>query len=178
MKREKRIWNPNKYYHVMSRGIRNELFRNESDYQYFVDLIEFIHNKYKIEVVAYCLMKNHFHILIRTKTKSLSYVMRLLKWYYAQYFNKKYKLKGPVFETRFVSKQILDNRGLIICSRYIHFNPQKFVKDLETYKWSSYSYYLPTCDQPPDFLSTSPVLNQFPGTDQEKRKKYIEWCQY
>ena len=182
MGRTKRIWHPDEYYHVYIRGNRKEgLFRQATDYDYFLEIVERAHKRSPVEVTSFCLMKTHYHLQIRSKQNSISDVMKYINRVYALYYNHKYRLRGPVFLTRFSSKAITDQRSMLHVSRYIHQNPvsANITPLPEKYKWSSYSYYLNQSNpSPPSFLTLTPVLDSFSGSTDQKIQKYIEWCQY
>jgi putative transposase len=96
----------------------------------------------KIELVAYCLMPNHFHLLIRQNdTDSIKEFMRSLTTRYSMYFNKKYNRNGSLFQGRYRGILITDEPYLLHLSRYIHLNPVEFTDDL-TSAYSSYADYL------------------------------------
>lgn len=142
------------YYHVYNRGAGNQkLFLDSSDKRKFLSLIErYITPKddrddseksypeYDIEINAYCLMGNHFHLLVyQTEDKdALSGLMRSVSTAYSMYFNKKYKRHGHVFQSVFKASRITDESYLLHITRYIHMNPRTYM----TYRWSSLSTYL------------------------------------
>ena len=183
MPRPRREWKPDCFYHVGCRGNRREeLFRNKADFHAFFNVLDYIYEKAPFEITSYCLMTNHYHLLVRTKMLSLSTFMRLLNRKYAMYFNNKYNLTGHVFENRFFSEAIIDSKGLMDVSHYIHYNPVKanMVNLPDEYKWSSYQYYNPqgTIKQtPPPYINKEPLLNLFQGKDDnEKSYHYREYC--
>ncbi len=144
MARPLRIDIPNHYYHVMSRGQRkNPLFFSPKDRKkYFLILNELL-EKTDIEIYSYCLMSNHVHLLIYRKNYPLNLFMKRLNSKYAVYFNKKYHLVGHVFQGRYKSKIVLNDKYLIPLVNYIHFNPVKahIVKNTTDYKYSSAKFY-------------------------------------
>ena len=177
MGRTKRIFIPNRYYHVVCRGNRRDpLFRNAADFEAFIHILQQLYEKYPFEMASYCLMTNHFHLQICSKDPSLSKLMGLINKRYANYYNTKYRLTGHVFEKRFYDKLIDDKEGMLEISRYIHLNPvaAKMVKQPEHYPWSSYRFY----DNPPSipfgFINIEKILDYYEGTGQERRKKYCE----
>ncbi|WP_078595080.1 transposase [Evansella clarkii] len=182
MGRIKRSWNPHTYYHIYNRGNRKEgLFRKPEDYQFFIQLVERSSLKYPVTITSYCLMKTHYHFQLQSKEVLITEFMSFLNRLYAVHFNKTYNLRGPVFENRFSAKPITDQRSMLHLSRYIHFNPihANITKKPENYPWSSYSYYFHfNSPPPPSFLNMNPVLNYFPGSENQKKQKYVEWCMY
>ncbi len=118
MGRAKRIFIPNRFYHVVCRGNRRDpLFRNTTDFQAFLHILQQVHEKYPIEIASYCLMTNHFHLQICSKDASLSKIMSQINKRYANYYNTKYRITGHVFEKRFYDKLIDDKVGMLEVSR-------------------------------------------------------------
>lgn len=118
-----------------------------------------------ISIIAYCLMPNHFHILIKQLSDNgLQSFMKSLQSSYAKYFNKKRKRKGPLFNPSFKAVQVKDDFQLIHVSRYIHLNPVSagiiYKEDIDKYLWSSYICYL-NCENN-SFVSKSDILQFFP----------------
>ena len=176
MARKNRIWIEGLYYHVVSRGVRQEpIFREQKDYSTFLYILtQLYQEKIPFELPSYCLMNNHFHLLIRTKTLSISRFMYCLNKRYATYFNNKYNFSGGVFEKRFFASPIYTTESFLNVSRYIHLNPlkAKLVKRPEHYPWNSYSFYKETSTLPPIFIPINQVLNKFPGSTIDQRKAY------
>ncbi|HHD78291.1 MAG TPA: hypothetical protein ENK98_01425, partial [Epsilonproteobacteria bacterium] len=97
------------YYHIINRGIdKMNIFRHKDDYEYFEELMCFQMKSYGITLHNYCLMSNHYHLLIETSTDNLSKFMRQLNMSYAIYFNKKYKRVGHLWQGRFKSWYLTD----------------------------------------------------------------------
>ncbi|MBQ6388732.1 MAG: transposase [Mogibacterium sp.] len=101
-------------------------------------------DRYEIKVAAYCLMNNHAHLLIKAESlDTLSRMMRSLGVSYASYYNIKYSHEGHVFQDRFLSMTVCDEKYLCGCLRYIHNNPVSAgICPREEYRWSSYRDYL------------------------------------
>ncbi len=93
----------------------------------------------EIDLLAFCLMNNHFHLFVYQDTDEVSITkfMRSLCTSYSMYFNKRHKRVGPLFQQRYKAVRIVDDAQFIHISRYIHLNP----KDYKNYEWSSYKYY-------------------------------------
>ena len=126
MGRPIRIQYPGAFYHIFNRGNRGEkIFREEIDYKKFRKYLFESVKEYEIRLYAWCLMPNHFHLLIETPKGNLSEFIHRLKTKYALYFNFVYKLKGHVFQERY--KSILCRKEVYLLSllRYIHLNPVK-----------------------------------------------------
>jgi REP element-mobilizing transposase RayT len=136
------------YFHIYNRGNnREDIFKEDRNYHYFLELME----KYILpvcEVYAYCLLKNHFHLIIKTKeeieSKTISQSFSNMFNTYSKAINKAYGRSGSLFQDRFSRKKIESEdylRQLII---YTHLNPQhhKLISDFRNYKHSSYQSYL------------------------------------
>lgn len=133
------------YYHVMQRGNGKQiLFEDQKDFKRYYDKMLESKSRSNCDLVAYCLMSNHTHLLVRAeKLKSLTYMMSMLGISYASYYNLKYDHVGSVFQGRFLSEPINDEQYLLACVRYIHNNPAKAgFGTREEYRWSSYREYL------------------------------------
>lgn len=178
-----RNFSENKIYHVFNRGVeKRKIFMDEQDYNIFLFYIfiyiaplEDVLKKYpllplrlqgrnlssEIEIVSYCLMPNHFHLLIKQNNKdSISKFIKQLTNAYTLYFNQKYKRVGGLMQGRFKAVDIDTDDLLIHISRYIHLNPVEagLTKDIKSYKWSSLSGYL---DNSNSFISKNIILNYF-----------------
>ena len=121
-----RVWYPNALYHITSRGNRrNDIFKDEEDFQVYLTIIQGTIEYFKdqFEVLCYCLMDNHVHILLRTKEMHLKYFVSRLNSIYAKFFNKKYNYIGHLYQDRYFSEVIESDTQLLETSRYIHLNP-------------------------------------------------------
>uniref|UniRef100_A0A831Z163 Transposase n=1 Tax=candidate division WWE3 bacterium TaxID=2053526 RepID=A0A831Z163_UNCKA len=135
------------FYHVYNRGNWKErVFFEPRDYQRFKERAKKYKTEYSIEILAYCLMPNHFHFLLKQKTEqTLPLFMLKLCTSYAKYINIKYQKVGRLFQDRFRAKPIEDERYLLWLSKYIHLNPEEISSkknNLADYPWSSYPEYL------------------------------------
>ncbi|MCJ7772133.1 MAG: transposase, partial [Desulfobacterales bacterium] len=145
MSRPLRIQFPDAWYHVMNRGRRAEkIFHDKDDYQMFVDLLKETAEMWNIRVSAYCLLPNHYHLLIQTPEANISRSMRHLNGVYTQRYNSKHSCDGQLFRGRYKSILVSEDSYLLQVVRYIHRNPLKarLVKKLEDYPWSSHKAYL------------------------------------
>ncbi len=160
------------YYHVYNRGVgKRRIFKDKQDYLVFTNYLKEylsppfdpstitvdVHfkdtvfkgvprqpkNYYKkVELLVYCLMPNHFHLLLKQLSdNSMKEFLHSLCLRYSMYFNKKYRRVGPLFQGRFRGIQVLDDSYLLHLSRYIHLNPSDNFKRLEN-AYSSYAEYL------------------------------------
>ena len=133
------------YYHIVNRGVEQRVvFKEKEDYEYFEELMCFYLKNYGITLHNYCLMSNHYHLLIEITQPNLSKFMRQLNMNYAIYFNKKYNRAGHLWQGRFKSWYVTDEAYLYTLMRYIEQNPLKahMVKDIKVYPYSSYHYFL------------------------------------
>ena len=132
-------------YHVINRGNAGEnLYRNSRDREKFLSYLERAVERFSIKVHAYCLMSNHFHILMETLHPNLSKSVQWINVSYAVYFNRKYKRNGHLFQGRFKSVLVDADSYLKQLSRYIHLNPVRAgIVDRPTdYDWSSYTAFI------------------------------------
>ncbi len=140
--------------HHMVQGInKEEIFKNNKYKDKYLSLLQKYYKKYKVEIISYCIMDNHTHlILYSTEIQNISNFMRQINTEYAIYYNKINNRIGYVFRDRFKSIPILSKEQLYVCIKYIHMNPVKagIVQKEEDYKYSSYN----------DFLNKSGFLNQ------------------
>jgi putative transposase len=175
MGRKSRIWLPGGFYHIVCRGNRRDaLFLSDLDYVSFYKILESVYEKIKFELPAYCLMTNHFHLLIRTWEDPIAKVMALLNKRYANYFNTRYRLSGHVFEKRYYAQLLEEDRGVLEVSKYIHRNPleAKMVKRMDLYPWSSYRYYTQMNGIPPAYVKLDSILRYFSGETVHQREAY------
>ncbi len=145
MNRTARFDFPNSYFHIISRGQRkNPLFFSDNDMMVYLGILGKLLGELKIDLNAFCLMRNHIHLLLHRKTDSLQKLMRSLNTSYAIYFNAKYKTVGHVFQGRYKSFYVAKEDYLISLIHYIHMNPVKahLCKVPEDYYFSSYCHYL------------------------------------
>jgi len=145
MARPLRILYENAYYHVMNRGAdRLNIFVDEQDKSIFLQTLAEACCQFKLEVHAYCLMDNHYHLLLKTPEANLSRAMRHLNGVYTQRYNKRYGKDGALFRGRYKGILVDSDAYLLHLSKYIHWNPiaAKMIEDLEQYQWSSYPAYI------------------------------------
>lgn len=147
MSRKRREWYPNVAMHITSRGNRKtDIFKCGEDYEVYLTLLEECKRYYDddFEILGYTLMTNHIHLQIQTKQKHIGFFMKRVNNFYAKYFNNKYNYVGHLFQERYGSQVISDDRYLLESSRYIHLNSVRanMVKKPEEYKWSSYCMYI------------------------------------
>ena len=174
MPRKKRVWYPGAVYHIVSRGNRkNHLFRDNLDYDFYLDILRKIKEKCGFSLFSYCLMTNHVHLQIKTEEAEIWKLMHQINLFYAKYFNHKYDLVGHVFQGRYFSKLIEDEFYNLGISRYIHLNPVEasIVIKAEAYNRSSYPAYLGLRED--SLVNTGPILASF-SDDRMLYKKFVE----
>ncbi len=131
-------------YHVVSRGVgRQMIFEDDDDRKRYLDLLRKETAEHHGEVLAWCLMDNHVHILLRIGLDDLSESMRAINSAYAMYFNKRHGRVGHLMQGRFKSEPVDSDGYLLAVVRYIHQNPEKAnIAKTSEYPWSSYSEYI------------------------------------
>ena len=176
-KNTQKVFVEDHYYHIYNRGWnRNEIFLEDADYRYFEMLLqrhisvtpvadakgrEYAYLRPAIDLVAYCLMPNHFHMLVYLREATgATRLMRSVLTSYTMYFNRKYKRRGPLCENRFKAVPILADDQLMHITRYIHLNKA----DYKTWQWSSYRDYL--SEHPRNWLVPSTILELFSSKEQ------------
>jgi len=114
------------YHHLVNRGVaRSDVYKCKADKDKFLEILCKACREYKANVHDYCLMDNHYHLLIETKQDNLSLLMRQINSNYASFFNKKYKRVGHLWQGRYKSWYIVQDEYLYMLFRYIEFNPIK-----------------------------------------------------
>lgn len=166
-----KVYVPNSYYHLYNRGWnRTDIFLDDEDYRYFEYLLrrhlspepikdkkgrEYIHHYEYLKLNAYCLMPNHFHMLVyQYEEEAISKLASSLFTAYTMYFNKKYRRRGSLFENTYKAVRIDNNPQLMHITRYIHLNH----KDYRKWKYSSYRDYLKSARE---WIDSNPVLELF-----------------
>jgi REP element-mobilizing transposase RayT len=163
MSRPLRISYPGAFYHVTSRGNeRKNVFLSEQDRKRFLDYLESANEKYGAIIHCYCLMNNHYHLLLETSQANLPQVMHQINASYTTYFNTKRSRSGHLFQGRYKAILVDKESYALELSRYIHMNPVR-VKSVENpweYKWSSCGIYT-GIQKAPSWLETSFILKSF-----------------
>ena len=167
---------PDSYYHLYARGRgRQKVYRDHEDYVAFLSLFHrylsisavtdstgraYAHMRTQIELLTYCLMPNHFHILVYQRDSgAMTRLMRSVMSSYTRYYNLKYESSGPIFESTYKASRVSDDNYLLHISRYIHLNPA----DWDMYDYSSYQYYRD--DNHPEWLQPERILELFKSRD-------------
>jgi REP element-mobilizing transposase RayT len=145
MSRPLRIKYPNAWYHILNRGRRKEpIFIDKQDYYQFIDLLKDASEQWNLRVAAYCLMPNHYHLLVQTPDANISRCMRHIDGVYTQRFNRHHGCDGSLFRGRYKSILVDADNYLLQLVRYIHNNPLKagLTDRIDRYPWSSHRAYL------------------------------------
>jgi putative transposase len=145
MPRPYRLQGEGLLYHITSRGDdRKKIFLNEIDYLKFLEYLKAAKQKFNFYLYAWCLMGNHYHLLLETTQPNLSRIMQSLNTAYTVYYNVKRKRSGHLFQGRYKSILVDKDNYLLELTRYIHLNPVRAkITDLpEKYRWSSYQEYI------------------------------------
>lgn len=191
------------YYHVFNRGVeKRPVFTSKNEFLRALDLLRFYrfdtppvrYSKYlslenerrqevldsldqkAVDILAYCLMDNHFHFLVRQASDNgIAKFMANFTNAYTKYFNTKHQRVGPLFQGPFKSVHIADDEQLLHVSRYIHLNPVLGYKikaeELEHYTWSSYPDYVKNSEE--EVIEKNEILNFF--AKQKKQKDYAQF---
>lgn len=175
-------YEPGGYYHIYNRGVdKGIIFREDKDYKTFLSFLKFyltlqgdslkvapsrkLRNYVgEIELLCYCLMPNHFHLLVKQASDhGIDHFMRSLSTKYVRYFNTRYKRLGPLFQGIYKAVRVQSEYQFIYLSKYIHRNPlslspyRESPRRLQEYQYSSYGNYLRMFSQawikPEDILS-------------------------
>ncbi|QBG46375.1 hypothetical protein EGM51_02795 [Verrucomicrobia bacterium S94] len=177
-------------YHVMSRGIdRCVIFKCDKDRYHFLDILASAQERFRLQIYAYVLMDNHFHLIVCTPDANLSRALQWIKVSYSMWFNAKYHRVGPLFQGRFRSELVDSTESwLVELSLYVHLNPvrikalsldklrkqaegagwvkpseeeaQRRLDALRGFRWSSYAYYVGIRRKVPEWLNISEILDR------------------
>jgi REP element-mobilizing transposase RayT len=165
------------WYHIMNRGAGGRIvFMSSAHREMFLRLLGEVSRIYKIEVHAYCLMGNHYHLLLCTPKAGLGRAMRHLDGVYTQRFNRSVRTDGPLFRGRYKSVLVSEDSHLCCVSRYMHLNPveARLLARPEQYRASSYRAFL-GLDSSPPWLQTMKTLRRFePGNERRGYKRFVE----
>ena len=163
MARPLRIVFEGAFYHVTSRGNeRKAVFKSRRDREKFLEYLESATERYAAVVHTYCLMDNHYHLLLETPAGNLPQIMRHINGAYTTYFNVKRARSGHLFQGRYKAILVEKDEYAKELSRYIHLNPvrAKKVETPEDFQWSSYGFYIGKKTSP-DWLHRDFILGYF-----------------
>lgn len=162
------------YYHVVNRGVEQRVvYKDEEDFNTFLEILCTASKLYDMQLHAYVLMHNHYHLLIETKQENLSKYMKHINATYAIYFNKKNKRSGHLWQGRFKSWYVTDEAYLYTLVNYIGNNPvkAKIVKESKQYRYSSHQAFYEQRNPIP-CLKKSFIFTEF--QDIENRKIFLQ----
>nr|WP_312577071.1 transposase [Sedimentibacter sp.] len=169
MPRQARIISNTGIYHIMTRGINNEqIFKKEINKKRILEIIKILKEDVQFDVIAYCIMDNHMHLLIKTEENEFRTLMKKLNVKYAMYYNSTEKRNGHVFQDRFISEAVEDDKYMLGVIRYIHNNPAKagIVKNILEYQWSSAKDYVNEKSDIINYKYLNEVMNLFKDKDE------------
>jgi len=174
MARPLRITYPGAFYHVTSRGNeRKAIFKSQADRQKFLVYLESATERYRAAIHCYCLMDNHYHLLLETPAGNLPQIMRHINGAYTTYFNIKRGRSGHLFQGRYKAILVEKDAYAKELSRYIHLNPVRagIVARPEAYAWTSYAAYA-GAEVPPGWLARDCILGYFGMQKKAAQKRY------
>ncbi|NLD05899.1 MAG: hypothetical protein GX672_08450, partial [Synergistaceae bacterium] len=167
---------PGAFYHVTSRGNeQKDIFKSDFDREKFLSYLVSASERYGAEIHAYCLMTNHYHLILETPLGNLSLIMKHINSSYTSYFNIKHKRVGHLLQGRYKAILVQADAYAAELSRYIHLNPVRagMVKFPEDYRWTSYRFY--TEGSEPLWLNTKFILGYFGTGIPESRRNYMSY---
>lgn len=171
-----RIEYPGAFYHVTSRGNeRRTVFQSNRDREKFLSYLESTHERYGAVIHVYCLMGNHYHLLLETPRGNLSKILHYINGAYTTYFNIKRGRSGHLFQGRYKGILVDKDEYCKELSRYVHLNPVRagMVKAPLEYPWSSYRYFVGR-DKRPEWLTTEFILGGEGRRGFKKSREYVE----
>ena len=174
MSRPLRITYSGAFYHVTSRGNeRKAVFKSKKDREQFLSYLKSASERYDARIHVYCMMDNHYHLLIETPSGNLPQIMRHINGAYTNYFNTKRKRSGHLFQGRYKAILVDKDEYAKELSRYIHLNPVRagMVERPEIYDWTSYQCYIGK-KKVPEWLRTEFVLGYFGKSVKEQHQRY------
>lgn len=169
---------PGTTHHIIARGNRKQdIFLDASDYRTFVKLLGELATELEWSVFSYCLMPNHYHLMLRTKHANLAAGMRRLNSRYSQRANWRHENVGHMFQGRYKSFLVEEDGYLQVLARYIALNPVKagLATKPEDWQWSNHKTFLASAGAAPSWLDRETVLAHFKGMNTDGR---LELCAY
>jgi len=176
--RARRIDSPGLIYHVFNRGVKRlRIFLDDTDRQQFLDFLYRAQNEFPFQLHCYCLMSNHYHLLLQTLNHSLSRTMQYFNGLFASWFNRKNAHVGHVFQGRFQSIPVNKDRYFTKVARYIHLNPVKagIITRPEDYAWSNYGRMIRgETDRLADPARLLSYFGDEPAIQRKNYQRYVE----
>ncbi|WP_312562341.1 transposase [Anaerospora sp.] len=163
-------------YHIVLRGInRQDIFHTEEDFLNFLGIVKRVKAAQQFQLYAYCLMRNHIHLLIHEQNEDIAKTMKRIAVSYAGWYNSQYERTGHVFQDRFKSEPVEDHQYLLTVLRYIHNNPVKeyLVTNPEKYRWSSCKEYYEDALPIDEVTDTAYILGAF-SADKETGRTLLQ----
>lgn len=179
MARPSRIEFPHALYHVTSRGKGGvDIYWLQDDRALFLEVLEGVVRRFNWKVHGYCLMGNHYHLLLETPDSNLSHGMRQLNGVYSHKFNLKYERSGSIFNGRYKAVLVEKERYLLELARYIVVSPVKagIAKSPGAWPWSSYQATAGMIE-PPDWLYADWILSAFSDDKMEAAAQYRRYVE-
>jgi putative transposase len=170
--RQPRVQVPGGIYHLGTRGVRRErIYEAPGDFELFSSILEQVVARYEWRCHTYCLMPNHYHLLVETPAPNLSLGMQHLNGLYAQWFNHLHGYSGHVFERRFFSRLVETPYDLLELARYVVLNPvrARLCADATAWRWSSYAALIGDARRP-RLLTSEWLLSQFGRHERQARE--------
>ncbi len=179
-----RFYDAPAFYHVYNRGANKQpIFIDDKDRAKFLSLLARHldpttltrdtngkeYEKYNVDLAAFCLMDNHYHLLLfqQSDATAVSQLLKSISTAYTMYFNKRHRHQGTIFQGVFKASHIDDESYLLHISRYIHLNPFEYM----TYHWSSLPYYLET--PPPPWVKPQVINDMSPAKYRDFLQSYL-----
>jgi putative transposase len=173
MARPLRLDLPGAVHHVVARGTeRRDVFLDDGDRAAFLDTLTKVVDRFGWEVLAFCLLSNHYHLLLRTPEPNLARGMRQLNGVYAQRFNRRYDRVGPLWQGRYQARLVQTERYLLAALRYVVRNPVRhgFCESPRAWRWGSHPATLGLC--PGGFLATRQLFALLADAPDAARRIY------
>ncbi|TFW14788.1 transposase [Duganella callida] len=177
MARPRRLQFADALYHVTSRGDRkSQIYRNDGDRLTWLNILDAVCAQYEFTVYAYCLMGNHYHLLVRTAQANLDQGMRQLNGVYSQYFNRHHELVGHLFQGRYHAVVVDADSYLLELARYVVLNPVRagLAARPGDWFWSSYNH-TQGVSAAPSWLDVEWLLSAFDIDPEAARSKYANF---
>lgn len=166
------------FLHVAAKGNRGlPIYLRDSDYQFFLGCLQHYAAQHSVRVHAYCLMTNHFHLLLEVGSVPVSRLMHILLLRQAQYINRVYSYSGHLFKDRYWSRPCSRDEYLLAVLRYIHLNPVRagLVSHPDQYRWSSHRVYLGVTNVP--WVATT-ILEFFNANREMAAREYVRFLRH
>lgn len=178
----RKVWQPEIFYHITMRGNNKQpIFITKGDFKFFTHTLGQANTIYSFTIIAYSMMNNHYHLLIRSPRVPLSEVLIFINMQYSDYFKRKYKYNGQLYETKYYTNLISDPKELLKVSKYIHQNhlySQRTISGkLENYPYSSYPFYVGEKKDKPTYINTYLLPSLIKKYSELKMESYNMYCE-